>query len=424
MCSGLVAFLCLISVSLTAKVKWIPNTDFNLKLNFKDGKLPCPRQTVVFPESLSGIVSIETKTDINGFVLPQDGELVIGNGELQFGPTENSNCTNTGNIYFLENSVSSWAQPDVWSSPKFNDATPDAERVPCFDDTVEFPAGSVFTISLPDQQQVVRDIKMNGVSYDTNRFSDYVLHQRDQSQQFILNQYQETGIYTTNRQCKSRSGCPCQVNVMKIDCSAKICSVPTCVDPIQPIGHCCKICGGVIAFDVDQSFDLMTFKELVESVIDGYGKEDLVYHIGKIKSKIQLVVVDKGEYTGTSAQVVNDVDHRMQRHWVQGVKEAVISGTPLYKYGLGGKIFVSMFFAVALVVGAVYAYYYKLPEIRLPFGERPGMFSRYQRRTDSVVSLTRRDSVISTRSGISTAFRNPMYDSKRGRVVVEASAED
>ncbi|CAK1552794.1 unnamed protein product [Leptosia nina] len=415
----LIAFLYLITVSLTAKVKWIPNTNFNLPINFKDGKVPCPRQTVVFPDTLNGYVNIDSLVEGNELILPIDGEFLLSEGGIELGGNYD-NCTDTRNVYFLEKSVSSWAQPDVWSSSKFNEATPDAERVPCFDDLVEFPADKVFTIALPAETQVVRGIHFGSEAYDTGSFMEFVT----ESQQFILNENQVTGVVIKYEQCKSRSGCPCQENPLKIDCNAKFCPVPACVDPIQPIGHCCKMCGGVIAFDVDQSFDIMNFKELVETVVDSYGKDDLVYYIGRVGDKVQLVVIDKGEYSGTSAEVVNDIDHSMEKHWVQGLKESIISGSPLYKYGLGGKIFISMFFVVVVSLGGIYAYYYKLPDVSFPTIGGPAMLSRYQRRSDSVVLLTRRDSVITTRSGISTAFRNPLYDSKRGRVVIDDPNED
>lgn len=411
------AFFSLISISLTAKVKWVPNTNFNLPLNFKDGQIPCSKQSVVFPDVLNGFINFNSEIAVDDFILPLDGEFIISDGAIELG-AKDDNCTNTDNVYFLERSVSSWAQPEVWSSPKFNKATPDAERVPCFDDVVEFP-DTVFTVSLPEVNQMVRSIKIAEETYDTTTFAEYVTR----SQKFIMNQKQEIGVIVKYKQCQSRSGCPCQENYLEIDCTAKFCLAPTCVDPIQPTGHCCKICGGVINFDVDQSFDVMNFRELVDNVINGYGEEDLVYHIGKIGSKIQLVVTNKGEYSETSALVVNDIDRRMEKHWVQGIKVAVISGSPLSKYGMSGKIFISMFFAVMIVFGIVYLYYYKLPEIRIPV-MGGSMFSRYQRRSDSVMSLTRRDSVITTTSGIRTAFRNPMYDSKRERVIVDETSED
>ncbi|XP_045524934.1 protein amnionless [Pieris brassicae] len=413
----LIAFFCLISVSLTANVKWIPNTNFNLPLNFKDGKIPCSKQSVIFPDVLNGFININSEIAVDSLVLPLDGEFVLSDGSIELGATDD-NCTNSGNVYFLEKSVSSWAQPDVWSSPMFNKATPDAERIPCFDDVVEFPENSVFTVSLPEINQVVRSIRIGGETFDSTSFADFV----SGSEKFIMNQEQETGVIVKYKQCQSRSGCPCQENYLTIDCAAKFCHVPTCVDPIEPLGHCCKICGGVINFKVDQSFDIMTFRELVDNVVESYGKDDLDYHIGKIGEKIQLVVTNKGEYSETSALVVNDIDRRMEKHWVQGIKEAVISGTPLTKYGMSGKIFISMFFTVVMIFGAIYLYYYKFPEVRIPVLGGP-LLSRYGR-TDSVVSLTRRDSVMTTRSGISTAFRNPMYNSKRERVVVAETSDD
>ncbi|XP_013135633.1 PREDICTED: uncharacterized protein LOC106101075 [Papilio polytes] len=292
-------------------VKWLPDSSFNLPINFKNGELPCSKQTVIFPESLVGPVKMNSETNVNSFVLPIDGEIVLEG-----------------------------------------------------------------TINL--------------------------------------------GLEIGDTQCKSRSGCPCQDTFLETDCSTKYCPVPTCVHPIKPIGHCCKICGGYIFFDVTKSFDMMDFKELVQKVVESYGTDKLEYHIGRLPNdKAQLVIVDKEEYEGTSAEVLNMIDYNMKEHWVEGTKYAQISGSPLYKSGMGGKIFISMFFVVVCTIGMIYVYYYKVPEIRYPIMGRslPNFLARIQRRSDSVVSLTRQDSVM-TRAG-RTAFRNPLYDSKRGRVQVE-----
>ncbi|VVD01081.1 unnamed protein product [Leptidea sinapis] len=416
----------LINISLTEKVTWLPNTNFNSPLNFKDGKIPCSKQNVIFPDTLNGIINLESDISVNSFILPIDGELLISDGVIMLGPG-NDNCTETGNAYFLEKSVSSWAQAGVWSSPKFNEATPDAERVPCFDDVVEFPENSVFTVVLPEREQVVKSVKIRGVTYNYNGLG-FLKATHDPSQQFVLpltNYYFNfnTVKIINNVQCQSRSGCPCQDNFLKIDCSVKFCSVPTCMDPIQPIGHCCKICGGVTVFDVDQSFDLMEFHEFVEKIVQSYDKDKLIVHVGRLKNKIQLVVVEKGDYTGMSAEVAYFIDRWLPKHWGNGLRQTLISGSPRDSYGQSGKIIYLSILCVVLVFAGIYLYYYKLPALRYPLIGGIGL-SRYQRRSDSVVSLTRRDSIVSTGTQRRAAFRNPLYDSRRGRVIVEETSSD
>ncbi|XP_013177727.1 PREDICTED: protein amnionless [Papilio xuthus] len=410
----------LFSFTTQTLVKWLPDSSFNLPINFKNGELPCSKQTVIFPARLVGSVKINSETNVNSFVLPIDGEMVL-EGTINLGedPYE-TNCTE-GNVYYLENSKASWAQANVWSSSKFNKATPDAERVPCFDDIVEFPANIQTTVTLPELLQHVRYIQVGDRQFtSTTKFHDHVITGSDEPIQFILNTLYGVGLVIGDTQCQSRSGCPCQDNFLQIDCSSKYCPVPTCVHPIKPIGHCCKICGGYISFDITKSFDMMEFKELVEKIVESYGRDNLEYHIGRLPNdKVQLVIVDKDEYDGTSAEVLHTIDYNIKEHWVEGTKYALISGSPLSKAGLGGKIFISVFFLVVCTMGMIYVYYYKVPEIRYPMLGRslPTFLARIQRRSDSVVSLTRRDSVMtSTRR---TAFRNPLYDSKRGRVQVD-----
>ncbi|XP_072940942.1 protein amnionless [Epargyreus clarus] len=418
-----VLFLCVISVSSAAVVKLLPSTSFNLPINYKDGKLPCSKETVIFPETLSGPVRMDSEISVSGFILPRDGELLLADANIQFGTDQTDvNCTREGNIYYIGRSTATWWQPDVWSSPRINAATPDAERVPCFDDIVEFSTDSQFSLQLPDKTQFLAGIKFNLFSKITTHMFKVLAYSEYFPSHFILNSFMDTGVIIQSKQCLSRAGCPCQQNVLDISCEDKFCSVPTCADPIKPIGHCCKICGGSIVFDIDESFDIMTFAELVEETVKSYGSNGLVYHIGRLPpNKVQLVIVDKEEYSGTSAQVANAIDHRMERHWVQGAKYVGISGSPLDMAGLSGKIFISMLILVVLVMSGIYIYYYRLPEVsnvRFPILQRnaPGVFSRFETRTDSVVCLTRRDSDVPIgRAGIGTAFRNPLYDSTRQR---------
>ncbi|XP_045764431.1 protein amnionless [Maniola jurtina] len=417
----LLIFVTFIATTLSANVVWLPNINFNLPINFNDGKIPCSKKTVVFPETMEESVLIGPGTSVAGFILPENGEIFLAEGEIGLGPTEDMDCT-SGNVYYMEKAVASWAQPDVWVSLRMNDATPDAERVPCFDDIVEFPENSTFTILLPDVKQKVQAIKVGGETI-YNNFKEYVLREPNDAQEFILNQFHDTGIVIGNYfKCNSRSGCPCQTNTLKIDCSTKYCEKPTCVDPIKPIGHCCKICGGAIDFDIDETFDIMNFQELVEKVVDSYGKDKLVYHIGRlVDDKVQVVVIDKNGYDQTSAQVVSAISYNMERNLRH---EMQVSGSPLSKAGLGGKLFVSMFFAVVMVMAGIYVYYYKVSQINYPnimSRSQASMFSRFNRRTESVVSLTRRDSSAPIGVSTATAFRNPLYDSKRGRVLVQES---
>ncbi|XP_041976623.1 protein amnionless [Aricia agestis] len=400
-----------------ATVKWLPNTSFNLPTSFKNGKLPCPKQTVVFPESTINAIEIDSDISISELVLPMEGELLFGNAEVSFGPSIDSNCTDDGNVFYLEKSISSWAQPDVWSSPKFNEATPDAERIPCFEDIVEFPEKAQFSLLLPDQTQRVREIRIAGVTLGhEEQVLDFVSMSYSGPQQFVLNKFGDLGLEVRLENCKSVSGCPCQNEILKVDCSSKFCPKPTCVNPIQPVGHCCKICGGSILFGIDKSFDLLSFEEFVDSIVSSYGKEGLVYHIGRLPDdRVQVVVVDKGEYSGTSAVVINDISHKMEKH---SFHETLLSGSPLDEAGVGGRTFVTVLLLVVAFMGTVYLYYYKVPDVRLL---RSGVL-RYNQRSESVVSLTRRDSGVGVNTGLSRAsFRNPLYDSKRQRVIVEES---
>ncbi|KAG6438949.1 hypothetical protein O3G_MSEX000356 [Manduca sexta] len=410
-----------IIVASASTVKWVPNGSFNLPNNYKDGKLPCSKQTVVLPEVLSASVKLQSEIDVGGFVLPSEGYIIL-DGVVMLGDSGEENCTD-GNAFYLERSTSAWNQAGAWSSSRFNAATPDSERLPCYYDKVEFP-NSRYTARLPQLEQTVRVLKIGDKSYGTQSFRTWVSTEVDTEQNFVFNDYMSTGVSVRYMVCTHKFGCPCQENPIEIDCSVKYCTQPTCVAPVKPPGFCCKVCGGYITFEVDDMFNRKAFEELVDKMVSSYSS-NLVYHIGftpvKRSRTVLLVVVEEGEYTGRSAEVINDIDRSVDRDWFKGQKQAFYSGSPLSKAGMGGKIFVSVFFIVILVLSSIYLYYYKLPAVEVPFLNRGtrGMF-RFQRRSDSVVSLTsRRDST--TIGGVRTAFRNPLYDSKRGRVQVAES---
>lgn len=408
-------------------VKWLPDKSFSLATNFKDHKHPCSKQTVIFPQTMFESTTIDSDISVSGMVLPKDGSLTI-DATITFGKNPNDNCTEEGNTYFMPSSTASWAQVDVWSSPRFNKATPDFERVPCFDDIVEFATNAEFTLKLPDLTQRIQGIKYGPVTFKTDSFlqaltiDSSALHILHNNQAFILNKFGETGIVVEMKQCQSRAGCPCQEQLQEMDCSLKFCPVPKCVNPIQPIGHCCQICGGYLTINLDGTFEMMAFKEKVADIVESYGKSGLHYHIGRLPgNKVQLVIVDKDEYVGNSALVVHAVAVAIGNSYLEAT--AVYSGSPLSLSGMEGKISFSMFFLVVLIMGAIFVYYYKMPEMRFPLlihGGHRAVISRFNRRTDSVVSLTsRRDSESPIGTSTGTAFRNPLYDSKRGRVRVD-----
>lgn len=423
-----------LTIASSVKVTWLPNSNFNSPKNFRDGKLPCSKQTIIFPDRVQGAVRFQSDNVAKELILPISGEMLL-EGALYLGVDSKDECVE-GNKYFIDKTLSSWAAPDVWASPRFNEATPDAERVPCSDDSVEFPINSEFSLFLPDLTQHIQELKIGNQYYDTATFNDRALEE-NKARQFYINNHQTTGIVVEENKCRSQAarGCPCQEFTLEIDCESKYCSVPACSQPIKPIGHCCKICGGTVSFERDLSFHYMEFKEFVDKIVASYKDSSIVYHVGIIPpNTVQVVIVEKGEYTGLSTVIANDIDSRLLRHWYLGAEAVKTSGAPLSSSGSGIKIIVSMFFAVLLVFGGIYAYYYKIPSPgsflpSLPAfgrGSSAGILSRFDRRTESIVSLTRRDSTatVASGAGFATAFRNPLYDSKRGRVDVTESEVD
>jgi protein amnionless len=428
--------LIFVSFSSTATVTWSPNKSFNLASNFKDGVAPCSKRTVVFPASVQESIMIESTIAASELILPLDGVLTIAEGGTLFlgADSKEENCT-SDTAFYENDSSSSWNNPAVWNSSRYNKATPDAERVPCYDDSVIFPSSAQFTVLLPDFTQYIYSLTISGRNLTTVSFLERINSpEANDVQQFVLGlHWNSYPVVVRPEPCKSAAGCPCQNGGLVINCKLKFCPKPKCYNPIKPIGHCCHICGGSLLFEIG-NFDMRAFKKLVKSIVNDYGADDFVYHIGMLPlvdldtnnmlpKRVQVIVMDKGDYTGASSEVINEIGYQMANEWIKHEKLLQLSGSPDSETGLGGKIAVSMFFAVVIAMGVLFAFYYrksqfKLPEFRGGF-VGAGALSRFQKRSDSVVTLTRRDSAMSSAGG--TAFRNPLYDSKRGRVVVTES---
>ncbi|XP_013201060.1 protein amnionless [Amyelois transitella] len=435
-------FTFLVHLSTPTTVTWMRNAVFNLPQNFVGGKLPCSKQTVLFPEELQEPIRLVGNVSVSEIILPNDGELYLDDVIIALGVDAEEQCEDDRQVEFKDVSYSSWEDPDVWYSEKFNEATPDAERVPCHEDIVLFPKNTQIDIELPKDTQYI-----NMMIIGDTEVLDVDSLRANFSFDFILNDYWETGLAFVNTKCSSKAGCPCQINTPEIKCYKKNCPEPKCLYPIQPTGHCCKICGGSITFETTPSFNMVAFKETVDKIVGSYNRDQFVYHVSKlpqtwesfidsterearnkfndISGKVHVIVVEKGEYTGVSTEVINELYHSMSR---MESKKLFLSGNPINMVGFGWKVFISALLIVMGIMGVIYVYYYRLPDhwirnfsLNMSIPGRP-VLSRFQRRTDSVLSLARRDSEVSR---ISTGgFRNPMYDSKRGRVVVTESVEE
>lgn len=395
-------------------VKWYPGSYFDLPENFKTGQNTCSKTTVIFDETLKSVVLVKGEHSVGSIIFPLNGELILDETVIYFGEdNDDVNCTKETSNYDY-NFDFAWNEADVWSAERFNKATPDAERMPCSYDTVVFSKDFACDIDLPTELQYVKEVIIENEKYtDIIGLESGIYNSDDYT--FIFDAVYELSIKFSETSCKPLE-CVCQEHPLEVDCSLKYCPKPLCDNAIQPIGHCCPICGSSIVISIESTFNTNEFVELVKGIIASH-TEDLVYHIGRIsKSSIQVVIVDRWVYTAASAEIANEIAYKLKGTHVNS-KLTFYSGAPLSDRGLGAKIAFSMLFLVTVVMGGIYLYYYRMPQISFSFfadrhlSRTIGM-SRFQRRTESVVTLTRRDSTVSS-APINTSFRNPLYESSR-----------
>lgn len=285
-------------------------------LNFGKDDPDCVNQTFIYQKQ--GGIYFNIPEEINTIILPSTGSIIFQqNQEIKFKPRQlkcHSDSYNTNHFKLHIIQPMSWFDTENWrikGSLYQNKAIPHIDRIPCECDIVEFPTNHSLWIDLDYVPQLtVKQVKINDKTDSMNGFLDTSLGQ-------TMFMYEKNYVSFTEGLCEGPKSCGCHepsrfMEYLDSVClNSPVCHVPECLDPIQPIGHCCPICGGMIQFKVNELYcvsnlrsineymelSIMKFEEYADKV-DGYigmvrGKDDS-------DIKIQIIAVDKGEYNELS----------------------------------------------------------------------------------------------------------------------------
>lgn len=312
---------CAIIVSANCVTKiWSPEKS---DLWEHSGSNKCGTTRTVLSKQLDGVFYMgqQQEKSINEFVLPLDGAIVVPDAfQLQLANAEK--CTEDNYMVMKQLLPQSWFDYKNWRDDdptnNFNNgniAKPHIDRIPCECDIVLIPTTSGVSIDLEMVDEiVVLKILINGRMADFNLFLETEVGQRMFTNTEAVRNAPGVCAPPKHRACHSYKHFH-EYLALVCEHAAPKCSIPHCLNPIQPIGHCCPICGATMDIrirDQPNEFEFDELNRMIQSKLrrfrNGRYLNTLQYYIGFVPSKkaddklVQLVVGEVDEYTGISGE--------------------------------------------------------------------------------------------------------------------------
>uniref|UniRef100_A0A8C0EPZ5 Protein amnionless n=1 Tax=Bubo bubo TaxID=30461 RepID=A0A8C0EPZ5_BUBBB len=219
--------------------QWIPNTNFETASNWDKGRVPCASDVVHFEKNE---------------YLPLNGEFVLasGAGFAAFDGSWDPGAT----VRFADAEHHAWFNPMLWQAvspggelePSRHIFSVDEERVPCHYDDVIFQPETSFRVNVDSSRRVIhlRSISLMGQELSSpEAWAGYLRGP------FAPLQFHGNGtLQVTGTSCPDKSGCACgnspdlhRICAALLEASGRQCPAPACRSPLQPLGHCCGVCG-------------------------------------------------------------------------------------------------------------------------------------------------------------------------------------
>ncbi|NXF38261.1 AMNLS protein, partial [Nyctibius bracteatus] len=344
-----VALVSLLLSAATAAVykQWIPNTNFETASNWDKGRVPCARDVVRFEKNKVISVFVRSPHVLTDMYLPLNGEFMLasGAGFAAFNGSWNPDCDSGATVRFADAEHHAWFDPTLWQAvsphselePSRRIFSVDEERIPCHYDDVIFQPETSFRVNIDSSQQVIhlRSISLMGQKLSSpEAWAGYL---RGPS---ALLQFHGNGtLEVMGTGCPDKSGCACgnapdghRICAALLRASGRQCPVPACQSPLQPLGHCCGVCGATINLDFTPDFDLQKYRDrLVQALLSQPKYAGVRMAISKVHKAqtflgviprssipvIQIVLIDDGAgaQTGTTAeQLAADVMEDIAQH--------------------------------------------------------------------------------------------------------------
>ncbi|XP_073434120.1 protein amnionless [Dendrobates tinctorius] len=300
---------------------WIPDTNFENASNWKEQRVPCGQDSAVFPGDQRVSIFVQSPHALTDLYMPWDGEFLLSHGAgFMAASTEDPECGEGSSVHFDDVDRYHWFDPLLWRSALSTDDLEmdrflfavDAESVPCRYDDVSFSPETSFRVQMPETGSDVqlRSISVLGQKFTKNEdFLQYLKLPTGKLQFPGPAQPQITSL-----RCQDATGCQCgNDGVLQEICSVRLqhtggkCPESPCAAPLQPVGHCCGICGVIISLDYSSAFSLETYRSrLLHTFLSLPKYSSVKLAISKVRSpssvarleaelKIQIVLMDEKE---------------------------------------------------------------------------------------------------------------------------------
>uniref|UniRef100_A0A8C0BDA6 Protein amnionless n=1 Tax=Buteo japonicus TaxID=224669 RepID=A0A8C0BDA6_9AVES len=224
--------------------QWIPNTNFETASNWEKGRVPCASDVVRFEKNKVSYLPLNGE-----FVLASGAGFAAFDGSWDPGCDSGILCPDQSPRQPLINHANS-AQTLLQSGRIFS---VDEERVPCRYDDVIFQPETSFRVNVDSSQRVIhlRSISLMGQELSSPEAWAGYLRGPSAPLQFHGN----GTLRVTGTGCPDKSGCACgnapvslpidghRICAALLGVSGRQCPAPACQSPLQPLGHCCGVCG-------------------------------------------------------------------------------------------------------------------------------------------------------------------------------------
>ncbi|NXO55703.1 AMNLS protein, partial [Aramus guarauna] len=419
--------------------QWIPNTNFETASNWDKGRVPCASDMVRFEKNKVISVFVGSPHMLTDMYLPLNGEFLLasGAGFAAFDGSWDPGCDSGATVTFADAEHHAWFDPTLWQAvspdgelePSGHIFSVDEERVPCRYDDVIFQSETSFRVNIDSSRRVIhlRSISLRGQELSSPEAWAGYLRGPSAPLQFHGN----GTLQVTGTGCPDKSGCACgnapdgrRICAALLRASEGQCPVPACRSPLQPLGHCCGVCGATINLDFTPDFDLQKYRDrLVQDLLSQPKYDGVKMAISKVHKTqtflgviprsstplIQIVLTDDGAgtQTGTTAEqlaadIMEDIAQHGEALGISSGKMEVATGSTFsgqagshsLKSITAGTV-LGLLFSLLLLGGILFLY--RKGKLRLPVLRVPWPW-------DKVEELT------SPEAATDKGFDNPMYD--------------
>ncbi|XP_052639720.1 protein amnionless [Harpia harpyja] len=343
----LLGVLQLLAAAAAVYKQWIPNTNFETASNWEKGRVPCASDVVRFEKNKVISVFVGSPHALTDMYLPLNGEFVLasGAGFAAFDGSWDPGCDSGATVRFADAEHHAWFDPTLWQAvspdgelePGGRIFSVDEERVPCRYDDVIFQPETSFRVNVDSSQQVIHLRSISLMGQELSSPGAWAGYLRGPSAPL---QFHGNGtLQVTGTGCPDKSGCACgnapdghRICAALLGASGRQCPAPACQSPLQPLGHCCRVCGATINLDFTPDFDLQKYRDrLVQGLLSQPKYASVRMAISKVHKAqtflgviprsstplIQIVLIDDGAgaQTGSTAeQLAADIMEDVAQH--------------------------------------------------------------------------------------------------------------